>query len=75
MCGLRCCNRTVDQTISCSWKTWKDQKALDAHGMATHTDNCATSSTSGVSPFDERLHKGLAISAARPHVPQEPRMS
>jgi quinol monooxygenase YgiN len=46
-------------------ETWKDQKALDAHGMATHTAQLRDKlQPLRVSPFDERLHKGLAISAA-----------
>src|SRR5437016_13601286 len=45
--------------------TWKDQKALDTHGMATHTAQLREKlQPLRVSPFDERLHKGLAIGAA-----------
>jgi quinol monooxygenase YgiN len=45
--------------------TWKDQQALDAHGMATHTVQWRDKlQPLRVSPVDERLHKGLAIGAA-----------
>ena len=45
-------------------ETWKDQKALDAHGMATHTAQLREKlQPLRVSPFDDRLHKGLAIGA------------
>jgi quinol monooxygenase YgiN len=43
-------------------ETWKDQKALDAHGMAAYTAQLYEKlQPLRVSPFDERLHKGLAI--------------
>jgi len=46
-------------------ETWQDQKALDAHGMATHTVQLREKlQPLRVSPFDERLHKGLAIGSA-----------
>jgi quinol monooxygenase YgiN len=46
-------------------ETWKDQKALDAHGTATHTVQWREKlQPLRVSPFDERLHKGLAIGSA-----------
>jgi quinol monooxygenase YgiN len=46
-------------------ETWKDQQALDAHGMATHTAQLREKlQPLCVSPFDERLHKGLALGAA-----------
>ena len=46
-------------------ETWKDQKALDAHGTATHTAQLRDKlQPLRVSPFDERLHKGLAIGSA-----------
>jgi len=46
-------------------ETWKDQKALDAHGMATHTAQLREKlQPLRASPFDERLHKGLAIGSA-----------
>ena len=46
-------------------ETWQDQKALDTHGMATHTVQLREKlQPLRVSPFDERLHKGLAIGSA-----------
>jgi quinol monooxygenase YgiN len=46
-------------------ETWKDQQALDAHGMATHTAQWREKLQSlCLSPFDERRHKGFAIGAA-----------
>jgi quinol monooxygenase YgiN len=43
-------------------EVWKDQKAFDAHGAATHTTQWRDKlQPLRVSPFDERLHKGLAI--------------
>jgi quinol monooxygenase YgiN len=46
-------------------ETWKDQKALDAHGMATHTAQWREKlQPLRLSPFDERLHKGLALGSA-----------
>ena len=46
-------------------ETWKDQKALDAHDMTTHTAQWREKLQSlRVSPFDQRLHKGLAIGSA-----------
>ena len=46
-------------------ETWKDQKALDAHGMATHTAQWREKlQPLRLSPSDERLHKGLAIGSA-----------
>ena len=56
-------------------ETWKDQKALDAHGMATHTAQWREKlQPLRLSPFDERLHKGLALVPRWPHTPQEPRI-
>lgn len=44
---------------------WKDQKALDAHGMAAHTARWREKlQPLRVSPLDERLHQGFAIGAA-----------
>jgi quinol monooxygenase YgiN len=46
-------------------ETWQDQKALDAHGRATHTAQLHDKlQPLRVSPFDERLHKGLTIGSA-----------
>jgi quinol monooxygenase YgiN len=46
-------------------ETWKDQQALDTHGMATHTAQLHEKlQPLRVSPFDERLHKRLALGAA-----------
>jgi quinol monooxygenase YgiN len=46
-------------------ETWQDQKALDAHGRATHTAQLHDKlQPLCVSPFDERLHKGLTIGSA-----------
>jgi quinol monooxygenase YgiN len=46
-------------------ETWKDQQALDAHGMAMHTAQLREKlQPLRVSPFDERLHKGLASGSA-----------
>ena len=43
-------------------EVWKDQKAFDAHGTATHTTQLRDKlQPLRVSPFDERLHKGFAI--------------
>jgi len=45
--------------------TWKDQKALDAHSMATHAAQLREKlQPLRISPVDERLHKGLALGAA-----------
>ena len=46
-------------------ETWKDQKALDAHGKATHAVQLREKlQPLRVSPFDDRLHTGLAIGSA-----------
>lgn len=46
-------------------ETWKDQKALDAHGMAAHTAQLHEKlQPLRVSPLDERFHTGLAIGSA-----------
>jgi quinol monooxygenase YgiN len=46
-------------------ETWKDQRALDAHAMTTHTAQWREKlQPLRVSPFDQRLHKGLAIGSA-----------
>jgi quinol monooxygenase YgiN len=43
-------------------ETWQDQKALDAHGMTAHTAQWrAKLQPLRISPYDERLHKGLAL--------------
>ena len=46
-------------------EVWKDQKALDAHGIAGHTTHLREKlQPLRISPLDERLHKGLAIGSA-----------
>jgi quinol monooxygenase YgiN len=46
-------------------ETWKDQRALDAHDMTTHTAQWREKlHPLRISPFDQRLHKGLAIGSA-----------
>ena len=41
---------------------WQEQQAYDAHGTATHTTQLRDKLQSlRVSPYDERLHTGLAI--------------
>ena len=43
---------------------WQDQQAFEAHGVAAHTTQLrAKLQPLRVSPHDERLHKGLAISS------------
>jgi quinol monooxygenase YgiN len=43
-------------------ETWKDQKALEVHGMAAPTAQLREKlQPLRVSPFDERLHTGLTI--------------
>ena len=43
---------------------WQDQQAFAAHGMAAHTTQCRDKlQPLRVSPYDERLHTGVAIGA------------
>ena len=45
-------------------EVWRDQPAFEAHGKATHTTQWRDKlQPLRVSPYDERLHKGLAIGA------------
>ena len=45
---------------------WRDQKAFEAHGMAAHTKRLREQlQPLRVSPYDERLHSGLAIGSMR----------
>jgi quinol monooxygenase YgiN len=47
-------------------ETWQDQQALDAHGTAAHTAQLREKlQPLRVSPYDERLHKGLAIGSTQ----------
>jgi quinol monooxygenase YgiN len=43
-------------------EVWRDQQAFEAHGLATYTKQWREKlQPLRVSPYDERLHKGLAI--------------
>ena len=45
-------------------EVWQDQQAFEAHGMAAHTRQLREKlQPLRVSPYDERLHKGLTIGA------------
>ena len=47
-------------------ETWQDQQALEAHDMAAHTAQWrAKLQALRVSPYDQRLHKGLAIGSTQ----------
>jgi quinol monooxygenase YgiN len=45
-------------------EVWQDQQTFEAHGRAAHTTHLRDKlQPLRISPFDERLHKGLAIGA------------
>ena len=57
-------------------ETWKDQKALDAHGMAAHTTQWRESCSLYVSAHSMSVStKGSQLVPRWLYTPQEPRMS
>jgi len=47
-----------------TWEVWKNQKGFEAHEMAVHTKQFRDKlQPLRVSPYDERLHKALAIAS------------
>ena len=61
---LRCYNSTAEQDHFVLLEVWQDQAVFENHGKATHTTQLREKlQPLRVSPYDERLHKGLAIRA------------